>query len=69
MASRDLDHRDEAAGRGGDRLLRNALLAFAVLCLAAGALFATVPTARAGLLVAYEAMYKAMVTMAVMCGF
>ena len=27
------------------------------------------PVRRAGLLLAYEAMYKAMVTMAVMCGF
>ena len=69
MASQDLDHVEEAARRGGDRLLRNAVLAFAVICMAAGALFVTVPAARAGLLVAYEAMYKAMVTMAVMCGF
>ena len=54
---------------GDDRLLRNSLLLFAALCLAGALLFMTVPTARAGFLVAYEQMYKAMVTMAAMCGF
>ncbi len=48
---------------------RNALIAFAAVCLAGVLLVATVPAVRAGMLVAYEQMYQAMVTMAVMCGF
>lgn len=52
-----------------DRLVRNAVLIFTVICLAAVLLFFTVPEAQAVLLVAYEQMYKAMITMAVMCGF
>ena len=53
----------------GDPLPRNALIAFAAICLAGVLLVATVPEVRAGMLVAYEQMYQAMVTMAVMCGF
>ena len=52
-----------------DRLVRNAVIIFTALCLAAALLFFTVPGAQAVLLVAYEQMYKAMITMAVMCGF
>lgn len=64
-----LDQIPQEERRAVARLTRNALLAFVGLCLVAALLFFTVPEARAALLVAYEQMYKAMITMAVMCGF